>query len=164
MPVWTADELYKLWQSQYSAFNEQDWKERFYTWGGVPRSIFTKTDNVYQRFLHDDIDRLNIDACLQSIGLTGCETKTSSASGTVLHLTVTEDGDYEDFKVLFASLYVEAQVFKRYERSKWQELTNFIQESQHDQGYLSARGYIFEALAHRQLTRGGKFHVCPPFL
>ena len=160
MPVWNEDELYTLWQSQYSALNEQEWKERFYKWGGVPRSIFIKTDDAYQSSLKYNIDQLDIDACLRSIGLTGYET--SSISGTVLHLTVTED--YEDFKVIFASLYVEALVFQQYEKSMWQKFTHFIQASEDDKFFSSARGFIFEALAHRLLTRGGQFHVCPPFL
>ena len=88
-----------------SAFDERDWKERFYKWGGVPRSILVRTEDAYQHSLESNIDRIKIDACLQAIGLTGYET--SSVSGTVLHLTVTEDGGYEDFKVLFASLHVE---------------------------------------------------------
>ena len=78
----------------------------------------------------------------------------------MLHLTVTEDGGYEDFKVLFASLHVEARASQRYEQSMWQKFTHFIQENENDQGFASARGNIFEVLAHRLLTRGGQVQVC----
>ena len=77
---------------------------------------------------------------------------------------MTEEGGYRDFRILFASLYVETAVIRLYERDTKQKLMDFIRTSEGDQSFTSPRGYIFESLAHRLIAGGGSFKVCLPFL
>ena len=59
---------------------------------------------TYQHILDDNCSNLDLNSCPKSVGLQKYDS--ISVSGTVLHLTVTEEGGYRDSDILFASLYV----------------------------------------------------------
>ena len=79
-------------------------------WGGVPRSVLEKTSSHYQEQLEQRSGQVDIDLCLKWIG--SDYYNTTEVSGLVFHMSVTAEGDYQDFKVQFASLYVERKVLE----------------------------------------------------
>ena len=78
----------------------------------------------------------------------------------MLHLHVTVEGGYQDFQVRFASLYVEEKVVTYYENGMQKSIIKYIEECAGAPTFASTRGYLFEAVAHRILIKGGKFLVC----
>ena len=92
MPLWDEMEISQLWKLQYTTtFTESDWKGRFDKWGGIPRSVLEVTDHVYQEQLEESVKHIDIESCLNSIGMLRYDT--DNASGTVLHMTVTAEGN-----------------------------------------------------------------------
>ena len=70
---------------------KQSGRIAYIKWGGVPRSVFVKTNNAYQRSLEGNIDqrslegnidRLKIDDTLDVIGLSNYETTSVSGRAT----------------------------------------------------------------------------------
>ena len=84
---------------------------------------------------------------------------TNNASGTVLHMTVIVEGNYQDFRIGFAS-YIEQIVFEQYAGGMHQKLARFVKESEDDTILAASRGFIFEFFAHRIIAKGGAFKVC----
>ncbi|RPB19041.1 hypothetical protein L211DRAFT_668245 [Terfezia boudieri ATCC MYA-4762] len=157
MPIWDELELERLWKLRFPSITESDWRGYFSKWDGVPRSILEKTNSFYQEDLYNNCQAVDIDACMKWIGTN--RYNSTSISGTVLHMTVTPEGKYEDFRVKFASLYIENIIVSYYERNMPKMITKYILDTEEDSVYASTRGYIFEAIAHWILARGGKFQV-----
>ena len=76
-----------------------------------------------------------------------------SISRTVLHITATPEGKY------FVSLYIENLVASYYEGGMQKKITKYIMNTETDSVHASTRGFLFEAVAHQILTRGGEFQV-----
>ena len=82
-----------------SVCNESGWKGYFKKWGEVPRSILERTDSSYQEKSDSNCRAVDIDLCMKWAGTN--HYNTTNVSGTVLHMTVTPEGKYEDFQVKF---------------------------------------------------------------
>ena len=157
MPLWDERELKKLWRLRFSSVPESAWRGYYDRWGGVPRSVFDKITTLDQEGLDMRCTNVDIDSCMKWIGTD--HYNSTEASGIVLHLHVTVGGEYKDIQVRFASLYVEQKVVKYYEKGMQKLIIKYIQDCAAPT-FASTRGYLFEAVAHRMLTRGGKFLVC----
>ena len=99
---------------------------------------------------------MDIDSCLKWIGTD--RYNTTEVSGLMFHMSVTAEGNYQDFKVRFASLYVERKVVEYCEQRIHKMVTQYIRD--YEGHNASTRGFLFEAVAHRILARGGEFEVC----
>ena len=115
---------------------------------------------MHQDRLEDNIEKLDLDLCLQYIGFPTFY-NSDQFSETVLHCIVTHDGEYQDIRVVFASPYVEQRIISRYEKGMQHIMTKFIKDREGVTEHLAtSRGYVFETVAHRILQRGGDFYVC----
>ena len=158
MPTWGATELANLWKLRFPSLDESVWRGYYDKWGGVPRSVLEKSDSQDQQILEQRSNNVDIDSCMRWIGTD--RYNTTEVSGIVLHLTATPEGKYIDFRVRFASLYVEKKVLHHFsEKGMQQMITKYIRECE-DTVFASAKVFLFEAVAHRILAGGGEFDVC----
>ncbi|KAF8430001.1 hypothetical protein EV426DRAFT_579274 [Tirmania nivea] len=157
MPIWGKSELKNLYMSNFPSVSNKDFNKRYKKWGGVPRSVLEKTGSTYQQELVAGLSKLDLEECVDSVRTLGYDS--GKVSGTILHTIVIPDGTYENFTIGFASLYVEQQVLNTLKRNKMEEMCRFIQDSAGIAQWAATRGFVFEAVAHRVIAKGGNITV-----
>ena len=62
--------------------------------------------------------------------------------------------------ILYNNRYVEQQVLNTLRRNKMEEMCRLIQDSAGIAQWAATRGFVFEAVAHRVIAKGGNITVC----
>jgi len=157
MPIWTWEEISKLWSKKYSTtlpdINQVLYL--FYHWGGVPRYVLEKAKDKSQQLLLDQtIAACDLTKISQSIGQVGAKEGTSHR---ILHIIPADD--YVRTQIHFASEYVANQVVTKYETKNRGDLIMFLKSASSLGEIASLRGQLFESYAHEILQHGGKFQI-----
>jgi hypothetical protein len=123
-------------------------------WGGIPRYVLEKLDEVDQDLLQQAIDSANLASLVKTAGLSASP---SDASHRVLHLRV--EPDFKKPRMVMASVNVSGAVFYRLWEQEKDALREFLSAAAGEQGVETFRGNLFEGFCHRQLAQGGEFDV-----
>jgi hypothetical protein len=180
MPIWTWDEIFYT-HSNISRYNEipiQKIFDLFLKCGGVPRSLFIEIEGAIKN-LDDAIRSSDIKSMIYSVGTSQ---QSKDTSNLVVHHTVVENTtrkiEYDKYTgktdlkpaiaekyinpiLRFASDYVAEEILTNIKIMANDDAKYFLIASiGSDKGMLgSIRGHMFEAFAHRQLSRGGDFKI-----
>jgi hypothetical protein len=153
MPVWERDELELCRSSLYPKLTQKMMEERLTILGGIPRHLFeSKRDPVV--IVDQAITRTGLEACTRAVGEIYSDDKISHV---ILQLVPTDD--YEEYKVMYSSVYVAEAVASRYAQANKSDLVKFLLASDDLSNYGNLRGYVFEGYCHNIISAGGSFSI-----
>lgn len=128
VPVWTFEEIEQLYLNTSTPINEDQLSERFKIFGGIPRFLFAKDDQLvsYQSELDAAIAGTSVSDLQNTVhGLEFDE----KASHNVFHLAeVPTEGKlaFSTFKVIMASPYVDREVDNNLVLKKYDKLRAWV--------------------------------------
>jgi hypothetical protein len=156
MPVWSRREIFKCRELIYPDIPAAVVQSCFRRWGGIARYVlrYAQIDDQ-QVLLENAIDIVDINLLVDACGqLDANETRVSHR---LLHYRVNTRFTNEYF--VFASQYVQQEVYKRLYMKDKQKLVDFISASDGIGAVAVLRGHLFEGHVHSVLPRGGTFRV-----
>ncbi|KAF0727977.1 hypothetical protein Ae201684P_009436 [Aphanomyces euteiches] len=150
LPVWTLNELYECRQECYPHFNITTLDDRYRIFGGVARPAF-RTD---AKMLDMDAALIDVDAvkCVRNIA---APTRIYQNAHMLLHIIVSDDGNYQFECVDIASKYVGQQLWQLHSA---QMLVNLQEMFGGSPSVMS--GHLFEMYGHKVFAQGGKTLNC----
>ncbi|CAI2174198.1 6219_t:CDS:2, partial [Funneliformis geosporum] len=165
MPIWDHNEIITLWNACYeNIMNTRD--ERFTLeivetlmgmWGPIPRSILENWDDALynEKEFETLIHEIDLKNCMKSVNEAGMSK--NSASGRLIHIHV--GPNFTDKHYQFASSLVSHTLINLYEKQLGNDLRDLITCSSNQSPIASYRGNLFEDIAHKELSKGGRFRI-----
>jgi hypothetical protein len=153
LPVWTLEELSELNSMQEVQLSESVLIERFDMFGGIPRFIFTDSQDYEKDQLTLAIN--SFDALRVLSYAKGKTVRESDYSHRVMCMV--PSNDFKSISHLdFLSIYIAEKIVDKVSDDSINEISSFFVASTGDDSGTSAstRGRIYEVLCHRRVKRG----------
>lgn len=152
-PVWTLEELQTCRRQCYHAFSIEALEKNYAIYGGVPRWVFDKirrNPTWMERALMDD-------DVVESVRIirNGNPTLKYSDSHTLLHLIISNDGQYDFDHVDIASRYAGEQLWLLHSAKMITHLEDMFTRRPND-----ISRHLFEIYGHLLFSRGGETLKC----
>ena len=152
MPVWSWEEILSAGMHVFGQ-REQDIRERYEKWLGIPRFVLQQTSQEHQDSLDQAINNCSIADLKSSFTNIYAD---NQISDKIVHITVTE-GYFLDSPVMVKG-YVENSLIAKFVEPPGREVEDFLAASGGSSDIASFRGKILEKRkAHQILQRGGSF-------
>ena len=152
MPVWSWDEILLAGVHIFEQ-KEQDIRERYEKWLGIPRFVLQQTTQEHQESLGQAIKNCSIAVLKSSFTNLNAD---KQISHKLIHVTVKE-GYFFDANVVVKG-YVENSLIAKYVESTDREVEDLLAASGGISDVASFRGKVLEKRkAHQILQRGGRF-------
>ncbi|KAE8907409.1 hypothetical protein PF005_g3257 [Phytophthora fragariae] len=141
---------------EFNKTNSTIVQDCFRRWGGIARYVlrYAQLDDQ-QELLEKAIAFVDINWLVDACGKLDADD--AEVSHQLLHYRVSECFTNDYF--VFASQYVEQEVYKRLYVKDKQKLLNFISASDGIGALAVPRGHLFEGHVHSVLPRGGTFRI-----
>ena len=155
MPTWELDELLECNSKCSLHVNKDMVFTRFEKWGGIARCVLEARDvaELDRKIVECSTNSL-IKAVKNSAGISIGEN-----SHMLLHLKVVKNGEYNDVNIRFASDYVMKRFTEKRNASQNSTAEEFVNNVIGIPSLGTARGDLFEILAHQKLVKGGTFTI-----
>ncbi|EEY67030.1 crinkler (CRN) family protein, putative [Phytophthora infestans T30-4] len=156
MPVWSLKEILQCRKLMYSDTPMAVVQDCFRRWGGIARYVlrFSQVGDQ-QVLLEKAMDIVDLDWLVKACGQ--LDANDAQVSHRLLHYRVSKAFDSEYF--VFASQYVQQEVYNRLYKKDKRKLLEFIAASDGVGALAVLRGHLFEGHVHSVLPRGGTFRV-----
>ncbi|KAG3133725.1 hypothetical protein PI126_g19044 [Phytophthora idaei] len=156
MPVWSQQEIFKCRELVYSDLPVAVVQDCFRRWGGITRYVlwYAQLDDQ-QVLLENTIVIVDVNWLVDACGKLDADD--AQVSHRLLHYRVSKRLANEYF--VFASQYVQQEVYKRLYVKDKQKLVDFISASDGIGALAVLRGHLFEGHVHSVLPRGGAFRI-----
>ncbi|KAL3668993.1 hypothetical protein V7S43_006281 [Phytophthora oleae] len=161
MPVWSRDEILRCRKLLYPATPETVVQDRYRRWGGIARYVLGYTQvGCQQALLEEAIDFVDLDWLLNAYRKLDAN---DAQTHILIHYCVSTR--FTDEYIVFASPYVQQEVYQRlYRKDKWR-LLEFIGASGGNDALAVLRDQLFEEHVHsgrtfrtRHLVENGDEH------
>ncbi|GMF09181.1 unnamed protein product [Phytophthora lilii] len=156
MPVWTWKKIFQYRELLFQNLALSMVTNHFHRWGGIARYVLQKAKSPrQQRLLEQALDSVDlyslVNACVKE------DPHDEKWSRRLLHNRVSSDFDSDYF--IFASEYVQQEVYKRLYETDKRKLLEFIAVSNDVGAQAVLRRQLFEGHVHSVLPRGGTYRV-----
>jgi hypothetical protein len=155
MPVWDWDEIEECRRLLFSNVTEQEARDLFLRWGGVPRFVLEKAHVLSaQNGLEEALSTASLHDLIQTAGSLDMA---DSLCHRLMHFVVAHN--YSLDHVMFASPFVRKSIIAGADADRRKAVLSFINDSQGFGALGALRGALFEEAAHEALSAGGDFRV-----
>lgn len=165
-PVLSRDEIDDMQRSCFPHRDAEGVWERYDRWGGIPRYVLGKVDDVSQKYLANAVNAATVQLLEAAVSEEGIE---GEASGRLVHIkTAGELGAaasprslayYSTVRTELGSTFIAEQVYDRLHEKHRDQLRAFLDTSAGNPLAATLRGGHFEREAPVRLAQGGKFNI-----
>ena len=155
MPVWDFDEIEYCRHHLFSNVTAERVRELFLQWGGVPRFVLEKAEEISAQSLLDSAlataKFANMEETVDKFDMS------DTFSHRLMHMVVSDDFRLQH--ITFASPFIAQLIVSGAQSSRRNDILTFVNESKVFGILGPLRGALFEELAHEALVAGGDFEV-----